>query len=124
MNRYFKFVSGLTLTVFFVASALALDTDHELQARYEGSCPSCDLSNAYLRSIQAVSGDFSLANLQGANLRDSKLLSASFAGADLTSADLSGADLSLADLSGANLAGVITDEKTTCPDGSAGPCSF
>ena len=124
MNRYFKFVSGLTLTVFLAASALALDSEHELQARQEGSCPSCDLSNAYLISLQANSGDFSSASLQGANLTLASLQEASFAGADLSGADLSGADLALADLSGANLAGVITDENTTCPDGTSGPCSF
>ena len=124
MNRYFKFVSGLTLTVFLAIGAWAESPVHVQQAYDIGSCSGCDLSSAYLKGLQAKSGDFSSASLQGANLSYSVLQVASLVGADLTGADLRGADLFLADLSGANLAGVITDENTTCPDGGAGPCSF
>ena len=112
------------LTLFLSIGVWAENSEHVQQAWDTGSCPSCDLSSAYLKGLQATSGDLSLASLQDSNLSFSQLQQASLTGADLTGADLSGADLSFADFAGANLAGVITDEKTTCPDGGAGPCSF
>jgi uncharacterized protein YjbI with pentapeptide repeats len=112
------------LTLFLSIGVWAENPDHVQQVTETGSCPSCDLSSAYLKGLQAASGDLSLASLQGANLAFSQLQEASLAGADLTGADLSGADLSFSDFAGANLAGVITNEQTTCPDGGAGPCNF
>lgn len=100
------------------------------------SCPGCDLTGvSFLKS----------ANLKNADLSNAKLVGASFYGADLTGANLQGADLSnallwQADLTNANLGGVnlsganlggakgadlvtaVTNDKTTCPDGNAGPC--
>lgn len=62
------------------------------------------------------------ADLRGADLARAKLTSARLAGADLTGARLVGAVLINADLTGATLTGAITDDTTTCPSGTAGPC--
>lgn len=100
------------------------------------TCAGCDLSG-----VMFVKG----ADLKGANLSGAKLIGAGFYGVDLTNANLQGADLSnailtSADLSNANLGGAnlsganlahakgaslaaaITDGRTTCPGGEAGPC--
>ena len=124
MSRLSRIFSGFILTVFLSLGAWAENTAHVQQAYQTGSCPSCDLSSAYLKGLQALEGDLSYASLQGANLTMAQLQSASFVGADLTAADLSGADLSFADFSGSTLAGVVTDENTICPIGGTGPCSF
>ncbi len=116
--------SGIILAVFLSLSAWAEDTDHVQQAKDTGSCSGCDLSGADLSGLNAMMGDFSSAALQGASLYGANLTGANLAGADLSGADLTGANLSLTDLTGANLAGVVMDERTTCQDGSAGPCSF
>jgi len=124
MSRFSRFSAGFILTVLLSLGAWAENPEHVQQARDTGSCPSCDLSSAYLKALQAPLGDLSNASLQGALLWDSNLVETSFAGADLTGAELLGANLYAADLTGANLAGVITDATTTCPDGSPGPCVF
>ncbi|MEE3715839.1 pentapeptide repeat-containing protein [Tumidithrix elongata RA019] len=77
------------------------------------------------------------ANLKSANLTEAKLSWADLTSANLTSANLTGATLNGANLSGANLKGVDltdvkidpdkqpqTNEETTCPNGSKGPCKF
>ena len=104
-----------------------------------GSCPGCDLSGLILENVAAGDNDFSSANLSdaslyGANLSQANLSGADLNGADLTRAFLTGADLSdvslhSADLTGATMAladttGAFSDESTTCPDGTAGPCDF
>lgn len=84
------------------------------------SCANCDLSEANLAGWTLEKAD-----LSGANLRDANLYKITLTSADLTGADLSGANLSGAKLAGAKgavLAGAMTDPKTICPDGNAGPC--
>ena len=83
-------------------------------------CASCDLRNAQLAGIQApnaqlINADLSDATLYGGNLR----------GADLTGAILDRTNLEMVDLTGAVgaiLGSALTDQRTTCPNGSAGPC--
>lgn len=100
--------------------AAAANPDHVARFRNTHQCPGCDLSKAALGGIQAPNAKLANANLTEANLYGAKLR-----GADLTGAILDGADLQMADLSGAIgavLGGAKTDERTTCPNGSAGPC--
>jgi len=112
------------LTLFLSIGVWAENPDHVQQAKDTGSCPSCDLSAADLSGLNASMGDFSTAALQGASLYGANLTGANLAGADMSGADLTAANLSLTNLTGANIAGVVTDGRTTCPDGTAGPCSF
>ena len=99
------------------------------------SCIKCDLSNAdYIR--QDLTGvNLTEANASGATFYRADLTNATLAGADFSKANLSFADLTNANLGNTNLrganlahsigaatAGAITDETTTCPDGTAGPC--
>jgi uncharacterized protein YjbI with pentapeptide repeats len=100
--------------------AAAANPDQVAKFRNTRECPGCDLSNAALGGIQAPN-----ANLTNANLRQANLYGAKLRGADLTGAILDGANLQMADLSealGAVLSAAKTDERTTCPNGSAGPC--
>ncbi len=107
----------------FALTALHASTDNPEQVaafKSTNQCAGCDLKNARLGGIQApnaqlINADLSDASLYGANLR----------GADLTGAILDRTDLKMADLTGAVgaiLGPARTDERTTCPDGSAGPC--
>lgn len=112
------------LTLFLSIVVWAENTAHVDQALSTGSCTGCDLSAADLSGMNASMGDFSSAALQGAILYGANLTGANLTGADLTGADLTAANLMLTDLTGANIAGVVTDGRTTCPDGTAGPCSF
>ena len=100
--------------------AAAANPDHVARFRNTHQCPGCDLSKAALGGIQAPN-----AKLANANLTEANLYGAELSGADLTGAILDGANLQMADLSeavGAVLAGAKTDERTTCPNGNAGPC--
>jgi uncharacterized protein YjbI with pentapeptide repeats len=85
------------------------------------NCPGCDLKNAQLGGFQAQN-----ANLINADLSDATFYGGSLKGADLTGAILDRTNLAMTDLSGAVgaiLATAITDERTVCPNGAAGPCS-
>jgi uncharacterized protein YjbI with pentapeptide repeats len=120
----FRFQMITILTGFLVLVGLRLaaasDPDHVARFRATHQCSSCDLSKAQLGGIVAPK-----AKLLNANLTDANLYGAKLAGADLTGAILTGANLEMADLSGATgavLAGARTDSRTTCPDGTAGPC--
>jgi len=83
---------------------------------------------------RVLDSDFSNANLKGLDLTGGY-----FYGSNFTGADFSGATLSDTNFWGANLTGArfsagalendvstdgyaMTDSKTTCPDGSPGPC--
>lgn len=95
--------------------------EHVAAFKATKSCPNCDLRNAQLGGIQAPG-----ANLVNADLSDASLYGGSLRGADLTGAILNGTRLEMVDLKGATgaiLGAAITDSRTTCPDGSAGPCS-
>jgi uncharacterized protein YjbI with pentapeptide repeats len=85
------------------------------------NCPGCDLKNAQFGGIQAPN-----ANLISADLSDASFYGGSLKGADLTGAILDRTNLAMTDLSGAVgaiLSTAITDERTVCPSGAAGPCS-
>jgi uncharacterized protein YjbI with pentapeptide repeats len=103
-----------------VVSAGAATPEDVERALSTGSCPNCDLVEANLSGIRAENGDFS-----GANLLDAVIYGGNLRGANLTGATLHGANLKIVDLTGAVgavLDMAITDERTTCPNGSAGPC--
>lgn len=83
-----------------------------------------NFSEADLNGAQIVNSvlDGSLfidATLTGANFSFSSLIDA-----DLSGSDLRGVNLNEANLTRATLTGVVTDDTTTCPDGSQGPCEF
>ena len=127
--------STLCAVALFMAASLwplssqaedAADVDEFLATGY---CPGCDLAGA----------NFDVGSHGAAVLSGASLYGTSFLGADLSYADLSNANLGLAILEGANLSGAnlsganlswaqltsaVTDENTTCPDASSGPCSF
>ena len=111
------------LTLFMCVTALQASVDnaqHVAAFKATKSCPDCDLRNAQLGGIQAPG-----ANLVNADLSDALLYGGNLRGADLTGAILNGTRLEMADLRGATgamLGAAITDSRTTCPDGSPGPC--
>ena len=132
----FVFIVMLGIWPVFVHSADPADVEI---FQTTGSCPGCDLSGAFLDAVKAEGGDnwnvnlrdaslyrvnLNLSNLSGADLSGTNLRLSSLKGADLSYASLYGADLTDASLVGANTTGVRTDEFTTCPDSSAGPCAF
>jgi uncharacterized protein YjbI with pentapeptide repeats len=103
-------------TVLFAANP-----DHIQQLKSTGACPRCDLYEASLGGWQGEGAD-----LSGANLVNADLYGANLRGANLAGALLDGANLRLADLTGASgavLSTAHTDQRTTCPDGTAGPCN-
>jgi hypothetical protein len=100
-----------------VASA---NPDHVARFWETHACAGCDLSEAHFAGIQAPN-----AKLANANLRSANLYGASLKNADLSGAILDGANLEMANLDGATgavLGAARTDPRTTCPDGTAGPC--
>lgn len=102
-------------------SAGAANPDPVAAFKKTHQCPGCDLSNASLGGIQAPN-----AQLQNADLSDANLYGGSLRGADLTGAILDRTNLEMVDLTGAIgaiLGPAKTDSRTTCPDGTAGPCS-
>jgi uncharacterized protein YjbI with pentapeptide repeats len=113
-------IFGAALVLAALRFADAADSDDVARFRNTHRCPGCDLSRAPLGGIKAPN-----AKLANANLTDANLYGARLPGADLTGAVLEGANLEMADLTGAVgavLAGARTDKRTTCPDGTAGPC--
>lgn len=117
------FVLVLLLTTLAVAAAHSSSANPENVATFRATkaCPGCDLKNAQLGGMQAANAqlanaDLSDASFYGGNLRD----------ADLTGAILDRTNLGMVDMTGAIgavLTNSITDARTTCPNGSAGPCS-
>lgn len=131
-----------SLTAF---GAFAADAAAVTAVKSGASCPGCDLTGANLPTLQGFRRDFSFIDLSGGDLYRAVLPEANFAGAILTDVNLDRANLSNAEfqgamlqgaslvganLSGASLGGAmtdeltLTDESTTCPDGTAGPCQF
>jgi uncharacterized protein YjbI with pentapeptide repeats len=110
-------VGAVALTV---GGAVAATPENAERLRATGSCPGCDLISAELQGLKAVNGD-----LTGANLLEANLYTADLSGANLTGANFDGANLRWANLTGATgavLSNAVTDERTTCPSGNAGPC--
>ena len=93
--------------------------EHVAAFRATKKCPGCDLKNAQLAGFQAQNAD-----LVNADLSDATLYGGSLKGADLTGAILDRTNLEMTDLTGAVgaiLASAITDSRTVCPNGAAGP---
>lgn len=110
--------AALALTA--LRPAVAENPDHVSTFKRTHNCPGCDLSKAHFGNIQAPN-----AKLSNANLAEADLYGANLKGADLTGAILDGANLEMANLTGATgavLANARTDQRTTCPDETAGPC--
>jgi uncharacterized protein YjbI with pentapeptide repeats len=125
MNRSGRRIGWLAVACSALAFSVshgagAANPDHVAAFKNTRECPGCDLSGANLGGVQAPG-----AKLANANLTDANLYGASLRGADLTGAVLDGANLEMADLAGATgavLSAAKTDSRTTCPDGTAGPC--
>jgi uncharacterized protein YjbI with pentapeptide repeats len=117
--RGLLFASVFALGAYGVATAS--NPDDVAKAKATQSCAQCDLSGADLSGLNAAKGDF-----HGADLTGTKLYKADLRAADLTDARLDGTDLTGANLSAAKGAVLTsttkTDDRTTCVDGSAGPC--
>lgn len=117
----FPFALSLLLVVCSIAGhTSSANPEHVAAFRATKQCPGCDLKNAQLGGFQAQQ-----ANLINADLSDASFYGGSLRGADLTGAILDRTNLEMTDLSGAVgaiLATAITDARTTCPNGSAGPC--
>jgi uncharacterized protein YjbI with pentapeptide repeats len=95
--------------------------EHVAAFRATRKCPGCDLKNAQLAGMQAQNAD-----LINADLSDATFYGGSLKGADLTGAILDRTNLEMTDLTGAVgaiLATAITDARTICPNGAAGPCN-
>jgi uncharacterized protein YjbI with pentapeptide repeats len=121
MRAPFRFAVISTACVLLAVPAIADNADQVSQLRKTGNCPACDLSNASLAGLSAPKADLTNANLSGANLYKANLKGATLTGATLAGAMLVGADLRGA--INADLSATTTDETTTCPAGTRGPCS-
>jgi uncharacterized protein YjbI with pentapeptide repeats len=113
----------VALTVFVVCAVSASSSsnpEHEKTLRTTRQCAGCDLRNANLGGFQGQNAD-----LINADLTDATFYGGNLRGANLTGAILDRTNLEMVDLTGAKgatLATAITDSRTTCPDGAAGPC--
>ena len=120
---YKKFAVVLSLLLgvcSIVGHTSSANPEHVATFRATKKCPGCDLKNAQLGGFQAQNAD-----LVNADLSDASFYGGSLKGADLTGAILDRTNFEMADLSGAVgaiLGPAITDARTTCPDGTAGPC--
>lgn len=114
-------IVGFVLALSVTAFTSSANPEHVAAFRATKNCPGCDLRNAQLGGVQAPR-----ANLINADLSDASFYGGSLKAADLTGAILDRTNLKMVDLSGAVgaiLATAITDERTTCPNGAAGPCN-
>ncbi len=118
-----RLIAALCGVLAFTAlhHAVAANPDQVATFKTTHQCPGCDLSGANLGGIQAPN-----AKLLNANLKNANLYGGNLRNADLSGAMLDGANLEMVDLTGATgavLGGAKTDKRTTCPNGTAGPCS-
>lgn len=121
----YRVAKSLLAALAIVACAVTVYTasanpEHEATFRATKQCRGCDLRNAQLGGFQAPNAD-----LINADLTDATFYGGNLKGADLTGAILDRTNLEMVDLTGAAgamLGSAITDERTTCPDGSPGPC--
>lgn len=107
--------SGLLL-----AASRGADPEHVARLKETRNCVRCDLSEADLSGMSLPKSDLTGADLTGTKMYKVDLTEADLSYANLTNADLTGANLTGA--KGAVLTSAKTTERTTCPDGSAGPC--
>ena len=118
-----RFVAALSvaLTFMLLHDATAANPDHVAAFLKTHVCQGCDLSGANLGGVQAPG-----AKLANANLANATFYGGNLRGADLSGAMLDGANFEMVDLAGAVgavLGGAKTDNRTTCPNGKAGPCN-
>src|SRR5687767_1747808 len=119
-RRFAGMLAMLFVSAVAVAAYQPANPDHVEKLKSTLQCPDCDLREAQLGGLQLEN-----AQLQNADLNGASLYGANLRGADLTGAILNDADLEMADLTGAigaTLGAAKTDDRTQCPDGSAGPC--
>lgn len=110
-----------TVALAVTSYAWSANPEHVATFRATKKCPGCDLRNAQLGGMQAQNAD-----LINADLSDASFYGGNLRGADLTGAILDRTNLGMVDLTGAVgaiLSAAITDARTTCPNGSAGPCN-
>ena len=122
MNRstLVRSIATIGAVAAFVGVVVASTPDDVAKLKSTGSCAGCDLFGENLSGVNAANAD-----LTGANLGEAMLYAANLGGANLTGAILDGANLSMANLKdavGVNLGTATTDARTTCPNGSNGPC--
>src|SRR5688500_6721749 len=111
---------GVVLCAVALTAHQPADPEHIEKLKSTNQCPDCSMREAALgglelENVKLQNADLSGAVLYGANLRR----------VDLTGAILNDAHLEMADLTGAigaTLSAAKTDDRTQCPDGSAGPC--
>ncbi len=118
MRSLLRFFLLIVIAGGATALLWAADSGHIKQVRETGICQRCDLRDGDLGGLKA-------SDLRDSDLRGARLYKALLQGADMTGALLAFADLKGADLTGAqgvNFSGAETDERTTCPNGTAGPC--
>jgi hypothetical protein len=90
-----------------------------------GSTPGhgCNFAGLGFPRGDATNGNFTNANLSGADLGNLNVQGAIFTGANLTNTNLGGANLTGANLGGANLSHAnvagVTWNRATCPDGTS-----
>jgi uncharacterized protein YjbI with pentapeptide repeats len=112
---------ALAILAALIVHASSANPEHVAQFLSTKKCPGCDLRSARLGGIQAPNAD-----LANADLAEAYLYGSNLRGANLTGAILERTNLDMVDLTGAVgaiLATAITDERTTCPNGSPGPCN-
>jgi len=120
-HSYTLVLSLAILAGAITAYASSANPEHVAQFRATRKCPGCDLRNAQLGGFQAPNAD-----LANADLAEATFYGGNLRGANLTGAILDRTNLEMADLTGAvgaTLSAAITDARTTCPNGAAGPCS-
>ena len=111
----------ISASALVVKASSSANPEHVAAFKATKNCPACDLKEAQLGGVQAQG-----ANLINADLTEASLYGGSLRGADLTGAILDRTDLRMVDMTGAVgaiLATAVTDTRTMCPNGTAGPCS-
>ena len=114
--------SALLLVVLCAATVYTSsgNPQHEAQLRTTKKCQGCELRGANLGGFQGVNAD-----LSNADLTDASFYGGNLKGADFTGAILDRTNFEMVDMTGAvgaTLTTAITDSRTTCPDGTPGPC--
>jgi uncharacterized protein YjbI with pentapeptide repeats len=113
--------TGVAVALTVAVGAAFATPENVERLKTTGSCAGCDLFGENLSAIQAPGAD-----LSQANLGEALFYGANLEGANFTGASLDGANFKLANLRGATgmvFHNTATDERTTCPDGSNGPCA-
>lgn len=121
VTRLARILATAGVVVAFVGALAAATPSDVAKLRSTGSCAGCDLFGENLSGLQAPNAD-----LTNANLGEAMFYGANLSGANFTGAILDGANFKMANLKGAggvNFSTAVTDERTVCPNGAAGPCT-